>query len=46
LLHLDVSTKQGPELHLDVSGQQEPVLVWTCRHQMIMKNHGIPRNIV
>ncbi len=28
LLHLDGSTKQGPELQLAVSGQQEPVQVW------------------
>ncbi len=32
VLHLDVPTKQGPQLHLQVSGKQESVQVWTSQH--------------
>ncbi len=48
LLHLDVSTPQGPELHLDVSVQQslEVCSLGDIRNSAHGNYHGIPENFV
>jgi hypothetical protein len=45
MMHLDVSTPQGPELHLDVHGHQEPVLLLYVNFSFL-NNRMLPIEVI